>query len=1071
MKKQTILLLAVAMLWESSAHAAIRDEWAFTYDPQGTLLINAINTGADGSAFEAGGEGVLEVNGFGALLSTPGNASLWEGIQLDADIAEATTLFMRYDLNYDLSGDNNVGTSIGISFVDNTGDNVSGLFLVHEFGGSTSTPAGTTGTSVARDLPKIGQLSAIAEVSTSAISVWYSTNGIDFVVGETNVPVSLASISELRIQATGNATGDPGDFVAVENIRIADTFEEISSPLQTPLTVLPEELTIVVGEGEAASAAFTLMNEGEAGTSFIITDNHSQSVSYSVVRQETFTGWIQFSDGDVTDPDTTFMNWNGSSTLPMETGFDFPLYGTVYTSFVAGVHGAIGLGTGTVPENAPGIFDLSGPLVAPFWSSLSVDTNSVRYQKDSPSGNDRLVVSWSGVTQTGSGGGSGMEFQAWLYANGQIRYIYRTLSGSRVDRAAIGVQDSERKTNAALQTPESSDSFLLTPVETPWVSYAPASGFLPALSSQDITILVDASELSPGTETFTITAAGGDGGASYLAVTVIVEEAGPLLTVMPSLLEFEGPAGFISRTNMILSNTGNVTLDYLVTDVGAMTNGYTWSNAPYSWEPLPGGDSTAFDIPAGTDTGTTPWIPLEFAFPFYGVAYTQMTVSVDGEILLGDAQIIGPYRGDLIVDGNAEIRYVSDGNRMAVTWENLSQKNGADDLTFQAVLYKNGTILCQYDRLSDADQWPNTDIGLKSGSLVSDASLVYEGEGDFGTAIFTTNYTVITNGWAGDFPITSVVGTNVVITYDETIREEAILLYPAQPVVITVDPAYGELLPGEIKEIAVRGDARSLESGGANEVEADTSFSFSTQPPVLISLVGEDAAGFDWINTRYDGADVYGVYQLRKQVDGVAVEPFSHKPIKVYLDGLLSQEEEVYAPELAGNFLPQGNKWCWGPSNGNGWYTVHIRLPWAGDSLRDPDVRAANPDAGLSLQAQPGIVAEVSFTATGSVDTSYLMIDRDSDGMPDLLEWSAGTDALSADSIFAVNSQQNPDGSRTLSWPTADDPLSRTYTIWYTTSLAQPWLPIAAVDNSTSYVDGDAERNTEPVVFYRVSVQ
>ena len=68
---KTKKVLALIALLAAGVQGAVRDEWTFQNDLGGTLLANAVNTGLDGSVFGAGGTGVLETDGLGALLSTP----------------------------------------------------------------------------------------------------------------------------------------------------------------------------------------------------------------------------------------------------------------------------------------------------------------------------------------------------------------------------------------------------------------------------------------------------------------------------------------------------------------------------------------------------------------------------------------------------------------------------------------------------------------------------------------------------------------------------------------------------------------------------------------------------------------------------------------------------------------------------------------------------------------------------------------------------------------------------------------------------------------------------------------
>ena len=246
MKKQMLFLLAAAILCGVTAGAAVREEWTFEKDVAGTLLANSINFGIDGGAFASGGNGILEADGLGYLLSTPSNTNLWgDGVTLDANLTVSTNvLYLRYDLNYDFTSLNTDGTTIGIYFVDGTGTNVAGMALTCKQTGKATALAGKTLTQVnGASLGLSGTLSAIARVDLSgspSMTVWYdSTGGNSFTEASPakTVAVSLSSISDLRIQATGTASGAADNFVAVENIRVADSWADISVGVEDSVEV------------------------------------------------------------------------------------------------------------------------------------------------------------------------------------------------------------------------------------------------------------------------------------------------------------------------------------------------------------------------------------------------------------------------------------------------------------------------------------------------------------------------------------------------------------------------------------------------------------------------------------------------------------------------------------------------------------------------------------------------------------------------------------------------------------------------------------------------------------------
>jgi hypothetical protein len=239
MKKQIPFVVITVFALYAAVRAEVYQQWTFEFDRNGTVLADALNNGTGAAAFEDGGAGTLEADGMGALSSTPSASALWEnGAELDADIGDQSsgTLFLRYDLTYDWTSESNtVGSTIGLSFVDSSGTNITGFALVCR-PSDASDPTDKTFVPVGHELELSGTLSAIAKVDLSAgeITVWYDTTGSNsFAEGSPSAvePISITSVDQLRIQATGLSPGDSTDFIDVENIRVADSWSDITDSI------------------------------------------------------------------------------------------------------------------------------------------------------------------------------------------------------------------------------------------------------------------------------------------------------------------------------------------------------------------------------------------------------------------------------------------------------------------------------------------------------------------------------------------------------------------------------------------------------------------------------------------------------------------------------------------------------------------------------------------------------------------------------------------------------------------------------------------------------------------------
>ncbi len=600
-------------------------------------------------------------------------------------------------------------------------------------------------------------------------------------------------------------------------------------------------LTILVPAGGTATGAVLLTNAGNDSTTFSLTDNGLWPVAYLVTTQQvSLTNFSPNFESGV-DTNTTFVNWNGNSSASMSVGFDFPLFGTVYTNFSVSRYGTIGFG--------------GNSLVAPFQTGTVADTNSIRYKKTA----SQLVVAW--------GNNTGNEFQAWLSANGNIRYVYQPVS--RTNAADVLVQSGAGSLTIANYNPETGErsDVLLTPVSRPWVTNAPVAGTLAGQTDQTVTFYADAAGRTAGTTNiFTNNIAWGTGSNSPVVVRVIVTKMVVGLRASPTPVAFIGPAGFITRTNVSLINTGNVSLAYTISDFGAQSSGYNWAATNFQWKFVPDSDANAI-VWTG---GRSQTIPLGFPFRFYGNSYTQLSIGVNGWVALGADQVIAPYQGDLVLDDNANIRYSGDSSQFTVTWENVGQSGGGADLTFQATLNRSGSIRFQYRSLTGSAVWPSTPIGLQDSVWTESATL-----SNRQTTVITTNYstTQIPHPWEPDQTITVTNGTNIVVSFADVVTDQAISFVPAGPTVITASPLNGTIPVSGTNVVTLTGDARSLTSGGATNVFATTVFRIgyiggAADLPVSFNATNSVEPGYPAVEMMF-GSD--GVVSVAQNTSGARI--------------------------------------------------------------------------------------------------------------------------------------------------------------------------------------------------------
>jgi hypothetical protein len=1128
MRKRAVIisvLLGVAGL----AGSAVLNEWNFYSDPAGRTLSQALNS-KGAAVFSAGGSGFLETDGQGALVGTHediGSSGMWtNGAILNAALGSAVAdgvQYLRFDFSYDLSSvNNNSGTVLGFAFRDSTGGQVAGVGLKYDKR-SGATPA-YTATELIELTNTAGTVAVIARIdlTSQTLDVWYNLTGdvSGFSEGSPHysTAVTLDTFDSLRFHATGDMRpAGSTDRVAADLLRTADSWADIvsseqagpllavsvtdalggamdigqtnlvtviitnsggaathvasvlthdgagsafivisnnvagalaggaaitntyeviaaqqgsygftvtgvsdqtnSAPAQfslavganlsflTPViteasggtmpgyyepgeilnitiattndgarsltnivntlsagspgfTVTPASadypeltpdaftstvyqvlispavvpgsysffvtnrsgsaswtdsfsldvfsggipgvsttaLTIRVAAGSTASAAVMLTNAGNAALNFSVSDDGALPAGdYTVTTQSA--DRLVFVPAQF-NPDSIFTNWSGNVTASSAIGFAMPLGGNVYTSFTVNRYGTLTLSsTGGVSA-----------VLVPFRSAVALDTNSIRFVRST----NRLAVAWGNAT--------GQEFQAWLNADGTVQYLYQYGSWGSAD-IRLGDQ-------AISHTPglTANDAILLTPSR--WVSYTPSNGAVNPASVQALSFTANAQEQAPGTNRFNTTVHWNTGTSNNIAVTVIVEAVAPRLEIVSPLpFNFSGAAGFITRTNLVLTNSGNAALRYTVTDSGLQLSGYSWTNAAYGWQHIP---AVSGLILSPADFGTRA-LDVGFPFIYYGNVCTSLSVQAGGVLTLGAGQTIRPFGAGLSVDANASVRFFTDASsRMIITWENMAQSGGGADQTFQAVLERSGAIRFNYQTLGSG--WSNGVIrlsdtsGAVSGTLINSATTVTN---ITVTPVYSNQVTRIGNvAVTNQIKIGETVITNV--TYTATANSQSLVFTPGAQRIISASPSSGTLLAGQTADILITGDARSLGSGGINDVTNSTTLTFSCSA------------------------------------------------------------NSTYAP--------------------------------------------------------------VRFIATNSVETAYDAV--------------AGS-MWGADPVFT--SRQNADGSRTVEWSGADDGLSRTYTVWYTTDLMGAWEVLCRADNVYSFTD--SAHNGVPVIYYKVMVE
>lgn len=531
-----------------------------------------------------------------------------------------------------------------------------------------------------------------------------------------------------------------------------------------------QTVEITVPQGGFGSGSVILSNLTTGPLTFIAKDDGSwPSSKYQVITQHLVRASFKY------DPGLTVTNWiDINNSAVMNIGFTFPLYGTEYTTFSINRYGAISFG-GAISGSNPGVLPRgSNPVIAPFWGTTLIATNSIRYRHES----DHLVVAWNNDNNDNNDSTAHtQEFQAWIYNDGSIRYLYQFgITG----RSVIGMQNETfARTFDYIPGTTSDGSLLITPKS--WVSSSPETASLNPGQSQTVTFTADATDRPIGEYFFTATIPWSDGQTSEIGVFITVTTDTSELDLLPSPLTFSGPAGYITQTNLVVSNRGSAPLSYTITDSGLQGAGYSSTNVAYEWTDLSTYTLTSTQI--GSQI-----LNLGFPFIYFGNTYTSLIANANGTLTLGSGQTISPFGASLSLDANASVRVYADSGhgQFTVTWKNVAQSGGSADLTFQTVLSRDGGIRFNYQYLGSG--WTNGLIRLVDASGTVDGTLS---------------------------------NAQTTITY------QSLVFTPGASRIISASPTSGTIPGGGSANIIITGDARSLTGGGANDVTNSTMLTFS----------------------------------------------------------------------------------------------------------------------------------------------------------------------------------------------------------------------------------------------------
>ncbi|HEV2105685.1 MAG TPA: fibronectin type III domain-containing protein, partial [Candidatus Eisenbacteria bacterium] len=250
-------------------------------------------------------------------------------------------------------------------------------------------------------------------------------------------------------------------------------------------------------------------------------------------------------------------------TAPLPLGFSFPFYGHRFTSVRVCTNGFLSF------DNTQPVFLNSGlpgtgaprDLVAPFWDDLDFGAGVQRAY--AAFDGTRYIVAWVGVPRYHDPA-SVMTFEAILYPSGEIRFQYRTMTGTTT-ACTVGLQDSTRTVGLLVAFNQAfvKDSLAVRVVPLrQWLNVTPAAGVIAPHASQTVQVGFAAAGLATGTYTGQVRFLTNDPAAPDTGVAAsLVVQGAPGLRLGADSLDFGAEVvGARDTLALVVGNDGVDTL-------------------------------------------------------------------------------------------------------------------------------------------------------------------------------------------------------------------------------------------------------------------------------------------------------------------------------------------------------------------------------------------------------------------------------------------------------------------------------------------------------------------------------
>jgi subtilisin family serine protease len=288
-------------------------------------------------------------------------------------------------------------------------------------------------------------------------------------------------------------------------------------------------------------------------------------------------------------------------------GFSFPFYGTDFTSFRASSNGWISFTNSTTALSNYNLPSTSAPenLIAAFWDDLDLSVSGDAYYHFDGT---RTIIEYTAVPRYSSGGP--YTFQIHLYPSGRIELHYKTMAGTRLNEATIGIQNETMDAglapvfNAAYVHDNMAIRF---EAQIPWLSATPNSGTIAAGTSAEVTVGFNAAGLCGDAYSANLHIVSNDPDSPDVTVPVTLTLQGsPDAVVSPTTLAFGNV--YVTQFGSLSTNVANAGCAALQVTAIAIDNPVFASALAVPFNVAPGASQavgvTFTPATAGAVTGT-----------------------------------------------------------------------------------------------------------------------------------------------------------------------------------------------------------------------------------------------------------------------------------------------------------------------------------------------------------------------------------------------------------------------------------------------------------------------------------